>query len=88
MPSPAPEEVVLLITALVNGALGHGFSLPLPAVGLGLPPGRLLLKRVGKEFFGRPCRGMGLALLAAVAGFVLGAVWQRLRLRKEAVVAP
>jgi hypothetical protein len=47
------------------------FGLLLPAVLIGLPLGRLLLKRVSKEAFGRLCMGIDAALVSIGLGVAL-----------------
>lgn len=86
------------------------FFVMLPAVALGMPLGRYLLRRVSTESFRRLCMGVDAGLIsvglafavhqlgwvdkgaawavaAAVAGFLVGSEWQRLRFARRAAVA-
>ena len=83
------------------------FAVLLPAVAIGMPLGRYLLRHVSREAFGRLCMGVDAALISvglafalsqlgwldrsvawavatAVAGFLLGSEWQRLRAARQA----
>lgn len=83
------------------------FLVLLPAVALGMPLGRYLLRHVSREVFGRLCMGVDAALISvglafalsqlgwldrsaawavatAVAGFLVGSEWQRLRSARQA----
>lgn len=82
------------------------FAVLLPAVALGMPLGRYLLRHVSREVFRRLCMGVDAALISvglafalsqlgwvdrsvawaaatAVAGFLLGSEWQRLRAARQ-----
>jgi hypothetical protein len=85
------------------------FVVLLPAVAIGMPLGRYLLRHVSREVFRRLCMGVDAALISvglafalsqlgwvdrsvawaaatAVAGFLLGSEWQRLRAARQGPV--
>ncbi|HEY0093868.1 MAG TPA: TSUP family transporter [Archangium sp.] len=95
------ESSLTLVTYLFLGFYGAPslglFWLLLPAVALGLPLGRVLLRRVSKEAFRRLCmeqlgwveRPVSYAVSAAIGGFLIGSAWQRfLLVRKSQVASP
>lgn len=69
------ESSLTLVTYLFLGFYGAQslglFWLLLPAVALGLPLGRLLLRRVSKEAFRRLCMGVDAALVTVGLGIAL-----------------
>jgi uncharacterized membrane protein YfcA len=85
------------------------FVVLLPAVAIGMPLGRYLLRHVSREVFRRLCMGVDAALISvglafalsnlgwldrsaawavatAVAGFLIGSEWQRLRASRQGAV--
>jgi hypothetical protein len=85
------------------------FVVLLPAVAIGMPLGRYLLRHISREVFRRLCMGVDAALISvglafalsqlgwvdrsvawaaatAVAGFLLGSEWQRLRAARQGPV--
>ncbi|QRK07441.1 sulfite exporter TauE/SafE family protein [Archangium violaceum] len=69
------ESSLTLVTYLFLGLYGSSslglFWLLLPAVVIGLPLGRVLLRRVSKDAFRRLCMGVDAALVSVGLGFAL-----------------
>jgi uncharacterized membrane protein YfcA len=69
------ESSSTLVTYLFLGLYGAPslglFGLLLPAIALGLPLGRLLLRRISKETFRRLCMGVDAALVSVGLGIAL-----------------
>jgi uncharacterized membrane protein YfcA len=85
------ESSLTLVTYLFLGLYGAPslglFALLLPAVALGMPLGRLLLRRFSKETFRRLCMGVDAALVSVGLGVALQQLGWVDRAMSHAVVA-